>query len=135
MYEHFREAADSVLAQTHDDVELVVVVDGTPEVYDRVAEDYGDREDTVIACNDENVGLLASRNRGAELASGDVVAFEFCHRHSELALLILCLIAIVEDTRNAVRNSCNRPRSRLIYLLTRRSCSTSPLCEPSNTGT
>jgi glycosyltransferase involved in cell wall biosynthesis len=75
MYEHFREAADSVLAQTHDDVELVVVVDGTPEVYDRVAEDYGDREDTVIACNDENVGLLASRNRGAELASGDVVAF------------------------------------------------------------
>ena len=75
MYEHFREAAGSVLAQTHDDVELVVVVDGTPEVYDRVAEDYGHREDTVIACNDENVGLLASRNRGAELASGDVVAF------------------------------------------------------------
>jgi len=36
MYEHFREAADSVLNQTHDDVELVVVVDGTPEVYDRV---------------------------------------------------------------------------------------------------
>ena len=75
MYEHFREAADSVLAQTHDDVELVVVVDGTPDVYDRVVEDYGDREDTVIECNDENVGLLASRNRGAELASGDVVAF------------------------------------------------------------
>ncbi|RLM70771.1 glycosyltransferase family 2 protein [Halorubrum sp. Atlit-8R] len=75
MYEHFREAADSVLAQTHDDVELVVVVDGTPEVYDRVVEDYGDREDTVIVCNDENLGLLASRNRGAELVSGDVVAF------------------------------------------------------------
>ncbi|SFR47094.1 glucosyl-dolichyl phosphate glucuronosyltransferase [Halorubrum sodomense] len=75
MYEHFQEAADSVLAQTYDDVELVVVVDGTPEVYERVVEDYGDRGDTVIACNDENVGLLASRNRGAELASGDVVAF------------------------------------------------------------
>ena len=75
MYEHFREAADSVLAQTHDDVELVVVVDGTPEVYNRVRENYGDHGDTVVACNDENVGLLASRNRGAELASGDVVAF------------------------------------------------------------
>ncbi|QKG91350.1 glycosyltransferase family 2 protein [Halorubrum salinarum] len=75
MYEHFREAADSVIDQTHDAVELLVVVDGTPEVYDRVVDDYGDREDTMIACNDENVGLLASRNRGAELASGDVVAF------------------------------------------------------------
>jgi len=75
MYEHFREAADSVLAQTHDDVELVVIVDGTPEVFDRVIEDYGKREKTIIECNDENVGLLQSRNRGAEVANGDVVAF------------------------------------------------------------
>ncbi|MDB2244333.1 glucosyl-dolichyl phosphate glucuronosyltransferase [Halorubrum ezzemoulense] len=75
MYEHFREAADSVLDQTYDDVELVVVVDGTPDVYDRVVEDYGDREDAIVSCNDENLGLLASRNRGAELATGDVVAF------------------------------------------------------------
>ncbi|KOX96007.1 glucosyl-dolichyl phosphate glucuronosyltransferase [Halorubrum tropicale] len=75
MYEHFREAADSVLDQTYDDVELVVVVDGTPDVYDRVVEDYDDREDAIVSCNDENLGLLASRNRGAELATGDVVAF------------------------------------------------------------
>ena len=75
MYGHFCEAADSVLAQTYDDVELVVIVDGTPDVYERVIDDYGDREDTVIECNDENLGLLQSRNRGAEIASGDVVAF------------------------------------------------------------
>jgi glycosyltransferase involved in cell wall biosynthesis len=75
MYEHFCEAADSVLAQTYDDVEIVVIVDGTPDVYERVIDDYGDREDTVIKCNDENLGLLQSRNRGAEIASGDVVAF------------------------------------------------------------
>ena len=75
MYEHFCEAADSVLAQTYDDVEIVIIVDGTPDVYERVIDDYGDREDTVIECNDENLGLLQSRNRGAEIASGDVVAF------------------------------------------------------------
>ena len=75
MYDHFREAADSVLYQTHEDVELAVVVDGTPEVYDCVESDYGDRDDVIISCNDENLGLLASRNRGAELSTGDVVAF------------------------------------------------------------
>lgn len=75
MYEHFREAADSVLTQTHDDIEFVVIVDGTPAVFDRVSEDYGDRENAVIECNDENVGLLQSRNRGAEVANGDIVAF------------------------------------------------------------
>lgn len=75
MYEHFTEAADSVLSQTYEDVELVVVVDGTPEVYDRVRKEYGGRENVVIECNDENQGLLRSRNRGGDIASGDVVAF------------------------------------------------------------
>ncbi|MFB6227606.1 MAG: glucosyl-dolichyl phosphate glucuronosyltransferase [Halobacteriales archaeon] len=74
-YDHFTEAAESVLAQTHDDVELVVVVDGTEEVFERVQEDYGSHEDVLLHCNDVNRGLLESRNRGAELASGDVVAF------------------------------------------------------------
>jgi len=71
----FREAADSVLAQTHPDVELVVVVDGDEAVHERVESAYGDRDDVVIHCNDENRGLLASRNTGAGLASGDAVAF------------------------------------------------------------
>jgi len=75
MYEHFREAAESVLGQTYDDVELVVVVDGNDELYDRVRGEYGERENVVLHCNDENVGLLESRNTGAELASGDAVAF------------------------------------------------------------
>ncbi|MCD2200490.1 glycosyltransferase [Halobacterium sp. KA-4] len=75
MYEHFREAAESVLGQTYDDVELVVVVDGNDNLYDRVREEYSERENVVLHCNDENVGLLESRNTGAELASGDVVAF------------------------------------------------------------
>jgi len=75
MYLHFSEAAESILSQTHDDVELVVIVDGTQPVYDRVVADYGDREDVVIECNEKNVGLLESRNRGAEIATGDIVAF------------------------------------------------------------
>ncbi|RKD98075.1 glucosyl-dolichyl phosphate glucuronosyltransferase [Halopiger aswanensis] len=74
-YDDFREAAMSVLEQTYDSVELVVVVDGTDAVYGRALEDFGNRDDIVVHCNDENKGLLASRNRGAELASGDVVAF------------------------------------------------------------
>ncbi len=74
-YPEFREAADSVLGQTHDDVELVVVVDGTDDVYERVTADYGDVENATLHCNEENRGLSHSRNVGAELATGDVVAF------------------------------------------------------------
>ena len=47
MYPHFSEAAESILSQTYDDVELVVIVDGTQPVYDRVVADYGDRDDVI----------------------------------------------------------------------------------------
>lgn len=75
MYEHFREAADSILSQSYESVELVVIVDGTEAVYEQAVADYGTEEHVVIECNDENIGLLESRNRGANVASGDVVAF------------------------------------------------------------
>lgn len=73
-FDCFRDAADSVLAQTQP-AELVVVVDGTPALAERVRETYGSHDDVLIHLNDENRGLLESRNTGAELAAGDVVAF------------------------------------------------------------
>jgi glycosyltransferase involved in cell wall biosynthesis len=75
MYEHFVEAAESILSQSYDDVELVIVVDGTPSVFDCVVDEYGERDDVVIHVNSENVGLLQSRNTGAEIATGEIVAF------------------------------------------------------------
>ena len=75
IYDDFAECVESVRNQTHDGVEIVIVVDGTADVYERVQADYGDDEDIVTHCNAENVGLLESRNTGVELATGDVVAF------------------------------------------------------------
>jgi glycosyltransferase involved in cell wall biosynthesis len=74
-YEDCTEAAESVLAQSYDEVELVLVSDGSEAVCDRFDADYGDRPDVRVHCNEENVGLLESRNTGAQAATGDVVAF------------------------------------------------------------
>jgi glycosyltransferase involved in cell wall biosynthesis len=80
-YDVFSETVESVLAQTHRPLELVLVVDGNPAVYERVAEDFGDAADAhdlaglVLHDNDENRGISYSRTKGGELASGDIVAF------------------------------------------------------------
>lgn len=74
-YSDFSEAANSVLNQTYNNVELVVVVDGTDAVYERATDDYGEEENVILHCNEQNRGLSDSRNNGAELATGDVVAF------------------------------------------------------------
>ena len=79
-YNAFSAAVESVLTQAYDPVELVVVVDGNPEVYERVVEDFGDADkrgvtSVILHDNDENHGISYSRTKGGELASGEVVAF------------------------------------------------------------
>lgn len=74
-YDVFTEAVESVLNQTYEPIEVVVVIDGNPEVHERVVEDFGANERVLITDNDENQGISYSRTRGAELASGEIVAF------------------------------------------------------------
>jgi len=74
-YDVFTEAVESALAQTYDPIEVVLVIDGNPEVYEHAVDDFGDRENVVIHDNDENRGISFSRTKGAELASGEIVAF------------------------------------------------------------
>jgi len=74
-YGPFSECVESVLAQEYEPLEVVLVVDGNEDVFERVRDDFGDEENVVLHCNDENQGISYSRTKGAELASGDVVAF------------------------------------------------------------
>ncbi len=74
-YEVFTEAVESALSQGYEPVEVVLVIDGNPDVYQRALDDFGHHENVVIHDNDENRGISYSRTRGAELASGEIVAF------------------------------------------------------------
>jgi len=71
-YEALIESIESVRSQTYDNTEIIVVVDGSQPLYDRIAAKY---DSVITLLNDENVGLSKSRNRGVERASGDIIAF------------------------------------------------------------
>lgn len=64
---------DSVLAQTYDDVEVVVVDDASTDETERVVKRYN--SDVLYHCFEENQGANAARNRGIELADGAFLAF------------------------------------------------------------
>ncbi|MFD1515532.1 glycosyltransferase family 2 protein [Halomarina rubra] len=74
-YPDLKEAVESVLANDYDDREVVVVSDGSEAVHERMLADFGDNEEVVVHLHEPNSGLLTVRNVGADLASGDVVAF------------------------------------------------------------
>lgn len=67
-----RRAIDSVLAQTFDDFELIVVDDGSTDDTRAVLETYGDR---IRIEGKPNGGLSSARNAGIAAATGRYVAF------------------------------------------------------------
>lgn len=75
LYPHLKEAAESVLAQTYDDVEVVLVSDGSEAVYEAMQADYGEHEEVVVTRTEENVGLSGARNAAIGVASGAILAF------------------------------------------------------------
>lgn len=72
-YERYlREAVDSALRQTYDNVEIIVVDDGSADGSREIIESYGGR---INALYQENQGVSAARNNGAARGSGEYIAF------------------------------------------------------------
>jgi glycosyltransferase involved in cell wall biosynthesis len=72
------DAIDSVLAQTYDDWDLLLVDDGSSDASREIALEYAAREPRVSYSTHEGGGTLgpaATRNLGIEQASGDYIAF------------------------------------------------------------
>jgi glycosyltransferase involved in cell wall biosynthesis len=69
---YLAEAIDSVLAQTHPNLELIVVDDGSTDSTAEVAEAYGP---PVRCIRQENGGMAASRNRAIPEARGTYFSF------------------------------------------------------------
>lgn len=67
-----REAIDGVLNQTHPNVEIIVVDDGSTDESRDVLESYGTRIDTIFQ---KNEGVSSARNNGVRASRGEFVAF------------------------------------------------------------
>ena len=69
---YLRASVDSALAQTHSNVQVIVVNDGSTDGSHEVASSYRDR---IVYIKQENAGVTATRNRGAEAANGRYLIF------------------------------------------------------------
>jgi glycosyltransferase involved in cell wall biosynthesis len=69
---YLRETLDSMLAQTHRPLEIIVVDDGSTDGTPDVAASYGDK---VRYLRQDNAGPATARNRGLNAARGEFVAF------------------------------------------------------------
>ena len=67
---YLKQCVDSALAQTHDDVETIVVNDGSTDNSLEVARTYGNQ---IRIVNQTNKGVAGARNAGVMNSSGDFI--------------------------------------------------------------
>ena len=71
--EFLRQAVDSVVAQTYENWELLIIDDSTTSPVGKIINSYSDKRIKYFR-NPQNLGMANTRNRGLELAQGEFIA-------------------------------------------------------------
>lgn len=66
---------DSILAQTFDNFELILVDDGSPDNCGVICDEYAARDSRIRVIHQENQGQASARNHGVAMAEGEWVCF------------------------------------------------------------
>ena len=66
---------DSVISQTYENLEIILVDDGSPDRCGQICEDYAQKDPRIRCIHKENGGLSSARNAGLDIARGEYIAF------------------------------------------------------------
>ena len=72
---YLQKCVDSILAQTFQDFELLLVDDGSPDNCGKICDEYAKKDDRIIVIHKENGGLSDARNAALDRISGKYVTF------------------------------------------------------------
>ncbi len=72
---YLRECLESLERQTQDNIEVILVNDGSTDCSEEIAKEFAERNHNFHLINRSNGGLSAARNTGLDLAQGEYIYF------------------------------------------------------------
>lgn len=66
---------DSILAQTYDNFELILVDDGSPDNCGKICDDYAQNDSRIKLIHQKNQGVVIARNKAIEITKGEYLTF------------------------------------------------------------
>ncbi len=72
---YLNECVDSILAQTYENLEIILVDDGSPDRCPQICDEYAAAHANVRVVHKQNGGLSSARNAGLEAATGAWIMF------------------------------------------------------------
>ena len=68
---YLRDCLDSILSQSYENIELLIIDDGSTDGSGKVCDEYAEKDSRVRVIHTENRGLLLARRTAFENARGD----------------------------------------------------------------
>lgn len=72
---HIKECLDSVLLQSHEEIEVICINDGSTDGTEVILSEYSQKDERVVVVTTCNQGAPSARNRGVSLSKGEFVQF------------------------------------------------------------
>ena len=66
---------DSILAQTYENLEIILVDDGSPDACPRLCDEYAEKYSNIVSVHKENGGLTSAWKEGVRHASAELIGF------------------------------------------------------------
>ena len=73
--EYIAECLDSILRQTYQNLEIILIDDGSPDASGKICDEYQEKDNRIRVLHKVNSGVSAARNSGLEMATGEYIAF------------------------------------------------------------
>lgn len=72
---YLKKCINSVLNQTYQNLEIILVNDGSPDNCPQICEQYAEKDNRIKVLHKENGGLSDARNAGIDIAKGKYITF------------------------------------------------------------
>ncbi len=72
---YLRKCIDSIINQTYNNLEIILVDDGSPDNCGKICDEYAEVDSRIKVIHKENGGLSDARNVGIDVATGKYIAF------------------------------------------------------------
>lgn len=115
-----RRCIDSILGQTFEDFELILIDDGSPDQCPQICNEYKSHDQRIKVIHKENGGLSSARNAGLDIAQGKYILFVDSDDYIKSDLLEICVSTLESGNYDAIRfgyekidSDCKKTHERL----------------------